>query len=573
MKTYFKHIQLLILAAVVSGTLFSGNLMAQVGQMSDSALSVFSVEDLVKLRKVLAKQREDLLSAQEIIRERGVEVTEDFLELTKDDNSNQDKVLIRMAEYYIEEEDLDFERRYEQYELDYEAYEKKYDAWERKERATEPEEPPQPQRNYQKAISIYDLILRNFQESDLVDDAYYNKAFLLDEMAETDAARQIFQTVIDEYPESPYAAEAYMKMAESFFYPQPGDDTDETILKLNKAIQLYKNVLEFKESSRYDEALYKLGWSYYRLAGDDPNYYTDAIIYFLAVVQDIEKLEKLDPTGDLVRTDVKPEALQFIAASFVDPTYPKSGVANTKNFIEKLGKPQYGVTIIENMGDRYAKITQWNDAINAYSELLGMYPDYIYAPGVQKKIADAYIADEKFQQAYDERASLFESYNPRSEWYAQIEQTNSPERITALDDAYRITEEAFRTNITFLYNLAQQNELDNPTDKSGYEDFVGLCRRYLDNFPTDDNAYEINWALAFVLDTKLKRFEESFAEYIRVSNDYLETEHQFDAAVNAMHVADTLVKVRVAMGEPSPCLLYTSPSPRDGLLSRMPSSA
>ena len=26
-------------------------------------------------------------------------------------------------------------------------------------------------------------------------------------------------------------------------------------------------------------------------------------------------------------------------------------------------------------------------------------------------------------------------------------------------------------------------------------------------------------------------------------------------------------------GQPQPCLLYTSPSPRDGLLSRMPSSA
>ena len=28
-----------------------------------------------------------------------------------------------------------------------------------------------------------------------------------------------------------------------------------------------------------------------------------------------------------------------------------------------------------------------------------------------------------------------------------------------------------------------------------------------------------------------------------------------------------------AAEEPTPCLLYTSPSPRDGLLSRMPSSA
>ena len=33
------------------------------------------------------------------------------------------------------------------------------------------------------------------------------------------------------------------------------------------------------------------------------------------------------------------------------------------------------------------------------------------------------------------------------------------------------------------------------------------------------------------------------------------------------------VRVTLVDGMPDPCLLYTSPSPRDGLLSRMPSSA
>ncbi|MCB0290699.1 MAG: tetratricopeptide repeat protein, partial [Calditrichaeota bacterium] len=278
--------------------------------LSDSSLSVFSVEDLVKVRKVLAREREQLLKEQEKIRERGVEVTEEFLGKTKDENANQDKILIRVAEYYIEEEQLDFERRYEQYEKDYEVFEGQLAAFNRGELAVKPAEPAQPQRNYQEAIAIYDLIIKNFQESDLIDDAYYNKAYLLKEMDEDEAARQIFQSIIDEFPESQYAPEAYMKLAESFFYPEPGDNTEETILKLNKAIQLYKNVLEYKDSPRYDEALYKLGWSYYRLAGDDPAYYTDAIVYFMGVVQDIEKMKAYDPTGEIIRTDVKPEALQ-----------------------------------------------------------------------------------------------------------------------------------------------------------------------------------------------------------------------------------------------------------------------
>ncbi|MCB0275595.1 MAG: tetratricopeptide repeat protein [Calditrichaeota bacterium] len=531
--------------------LLAGTTLAQEGFLSDSSLAKFSVEDLVRIRKLLAKEREELLNEQDRIRERGVDVTKEFLGKTKEENSNQDKVLIRVAEYYIEEEELNYERRYEAYESEYDQYEKQLNAFQSGQLRVEPSEPPLPKPNYEKAIGIYDLIIRNFPESDLVDDAYYNKAYLLEEMEEGVASRQIFQKIIDEYPESAYAPEAYMKLAESFFYPEPGDDVAETILKLNKAIQLYKNVLDYKDSPRYDEALYKLGWSYYRLAGEDPNYYTDAILYFMGVVQDIEKMKDLDPNGELVRTDVKPEALEFIAASFIDPNYSRSGITSAKNFLEKLGRPRYGIDIMENMGDRYAKITRWNEAINSYYELLSMYPDYNYAPRVQKKIADAYIADEQFERAFEERRFLFENYNPRSDWYSQLEQREDPERIAAMDEAYRISEEAFRTNINYTYNIAQQVEEENGSATPQYQNFVTLCQNYLENFQTDENAYEINWALAYVLDTRLGRFEEAFTEYIRVSNDYLETAHQKDAAVNAINAADTLVTISRALDDPT----------------------
>ena len=42
--------------------------------------------------------------------------------------------------------------------------------------------------------------------------------------------------------------------------------------------------------------------------------------------------------------------------------------------------------------------------------------------------------------------------------------------------------------------------------------------------------------------------------------------------INQKQIADTAARQKAAQGIES-CLLYTSPSPRDGLLSRMPSSA
>lgn len=537
------------LSVIAIFTLLGGSLEmnAQRITISDSSLKKLSVEELVQLRKLLAKQRERLSQRQEKSREKGVDISQEFLDKTQEENSNQDKILIRVAEYYIEEENLDFEGRFSKYESDYDEYERRLKLYEEGTIKIPPVEPEFPKLNYEDAVYIYDLIISNFPESDLIDEAYYNKAFLLQRMGQDSVAQGIFRKVIDQYPESPYAAEAYLQLAEGFFYPQ-GNETRETIiLNLNKAIQLYQNILDYKDSPRYDEALYKLGWSYYRLAGDDPAYYTDAIIYFMAVVQDIERSRRLDPTGEVVLVDVEPEAIEYIAASFADTAYSRSGVANCSRFISRLGKPDYGVRIMEQLGDRYAKITLWDNSRRAYRELLNLYPDHVYAPRIQKKIADTFVAEAEPERAFAERKLLFETYNPKSEWYAQLEQRDIPDRITAIDEAYGISEEALRTNILYLYNKAKNREEQNEDPTELYAQYGEVSKLYLNNYPTDPNAYDINWSLALVLDTKLNRFYDAFEEYIRVSNDYLEEEHRYNAAINAIAVADTLAQIDTIM--------------------------
>ncbi len=543
----FKHIWLSLLLIALPISIF-----AKDETKADSLLSSRSVETLVRMRKALAKERDRLLRSQERIRDRGIDVTQEFLDVTAEENSNQDKILVRIAEYYIEEAQLDLERRIENdFEPALKEYETQLAAFERGDIPVEPTVPQEPRIDYSRAIELYDLVINNFPNSELIDDCYYNKAFLLKKMGEEDTAGQIFQRVIDEYPESEFAPEAYMNLAERFFAPQPDDSKAETVVKLNKAIQLYKNVLQYKDSPRYDEALYKLGWSYYRLAGENPENYTDAIVYFTAVVQDIQKFKEIDKTGELIRANVEPEALEFVAASFVDQQYANNGVNNARQFVERLGTPEYGIKVMENLGDRYAKITRWDESINAYNSLLDMYPSYKFAPSIQKKVADAYVASTEPIAAFDERAKLFDTYGPNTAWYKQLESTDSPERIDALDDAYSITEEALRTNITFLYGIAELSDSDSLVtandSRQKYAQFVDLCQTYLQNYPTDENAYDINWSMAFVMDTKLGRLEESFTEYIRVSNDYLETDHQLDAAINAITVADSLVTLSRAI--------------------------
>jgi len=517
--------------------------------IEDSILQKFPIDELVKLKKLLEQERERIIQEQERDRQRGVELSKDFLNKTREENANQDMILIRIAEYYIEEALNRYDEAVAEYNRKYEEYEKRLEAFQQGKLKIEPEPPKFPRKNYEEAIAIYDLILKNFPESDLADDALYNKAFLLKDMGENEASQAVFLEMIDKYPESEFIPEAYMQMAEFYFQPKLGQSRNETIRNLKKAAQLYKNVLEYKDSPRYDEALYKLGWTYYRLAATDPSYYNDAILYFTLVVQDIEKFKGIDKEGKFVKSEIEPEALQYLAASFVDTTYTQDGVAKAKAYIEKLGKPDFGIDILRHIGDIYGRIVDYDNSIRAYRSLLEMYPDYYRAPLIRKKMADVYLEAQKPELAYLERQALFEEYNPNTEWYANLEQSDLPDRILALDEATQLTEEALRLNLIYQLTVAREAEESGGDSLGAYNEFVRLGKIYLETYPTHKNAYEINWSLAFVLDTELKRYREAFEEYIRVSNDYLEDSHREDAANNAIVVAQTLVNLSKTTGD------------------------
>ncbi len=541
----FTHLVILI-AFCFSFLLIPGNSQKIYSQttgdnLSDSLLQNLNIEELLKIKDYLETYRQKLMQEQSLEQQRGIEVGRDFLEKSRTDIANQDQILVRIAEYYIEQAADEFDDRVEEYNQAYEQYEKDLKAFQEGRLKAEPVEPSFPRRNYGKAIAIYDIILTDFPESDLADDALYNKAYLLRDMGEEEASQEIYQELVEKYPESDYAPEAFMHLAEFYFQPKLGQDREETIRNLNKAAQLYKNVLKFKESPRYPDALYKLGWTYYRLAAADADYYNDAILYFTLVVQDIEKFKNLDPEGKYIKANIKPEAIQYIAASFVDTSYTKDGVKKAKNYIENLGKPQFGVEILSSMGDIFARIVRYDQSISAYSTLLDMYPDYAYAPLIQKKIADVYLENQQIQTAYQAREKLFQQYNPKTEWYGQIEVSDMDERILILDQATNYTEEALRSNLIFQLNAAKEKETAAADSFQAYSEFAQLAKLYLETYPTHENAYEINWSLAFVLDTKLERYPEAFEEYIRVSNDYLEEVHRKDAANNAIVVAQTLV--------------------------------
>lgn len=527
----------------------SGNLWSQsqnaAYSVSDTLFEKMSIDELIQIRHYFNNKVDKLRKEEQQSLSEGKRMGEDFLSDKGSKIKDRDKIYIRISEYYIEDAEKQYEDDYDMLEESYQEYDRELALFNEGKRDTEPILPETPKYDYTEAVKIYDTLLDEYPGSDFADDALYNKAWLVERMDRGAESRRIYQEVIDKYPDSPFAPESYIRLAEYFFSPRD-DKTDEeqVVVELRKAIQLYKKVLNYRDSKRYDEALYKLGWSYYKLAARDPQYYNESIKYFMGVADDITRAESLDPKNKISNPDVRDEAIEYIGISFTDENYTTRGVDKARNMIERIGGRDYGVEIMRAIGQTYQRIDEQNKAIYAFNNLLEMYPTYEQAPLIQQRVVDGLYALGQDEDAYMARETLYQNYHPKTDWYAGLEQQEINDKIQYLNETYNYTEAALRTNI--LLDLEKAEELGSVGAESAgqYEIFADHCKLYLDLFGADSNAYDIHWSYAFMLDSRLNRFEEAFEEYITVSGDYLETEHQHNSALNAVFMADTLVKVK-----------------------------
>ena len=169
------------------------------------------------------------------------------------------------------------------------------------------------------------------------------------------------------------------------------------------------------------------------MTGHDSKYYSDAIVHFVKVVDDVTRAEELDPRVQISNPNVRDEAIQYIGISFADEElYANAGVQNARRFIEKIGGRPYGVEIMRALGETHQKVENNERALEAYETLLDMYPLYEEAPLIAQKVADTYFSMGNDEMEYQTRYNLFKNYNPKSEWFAHITGSEIPNKLNYL---------------------------------------------------------------------------------------------------------------------------------------------
>ncbi len=500
--------------SVIAGLLYCSMVQAQQQlSQSDSLYWHLPLQELEQFRSYYQQEMEASEKEKETLIQRGINDGERLL-ASAPDTSVLDDILIRLADLYYYKEKNDYLKQMDSYsELIEKAQSGALDSL-----------PPEPAPTFPRSLALYDRIITTFPKSDMVDDALYNKGFLFEEMGQYDNAVQTYRSLIEHYPESSYVAEAYMRLGEYFFNPPRNE--------LEKAIICYQKVVAHPSHQRYYEALYKLGWSHYRLSQ-----YPQAISYFTTLVEDQERGLHLLRSDDTEAMHFRDEALAYIAISFLDFGGPQKASA----YVRQLGNPAWGKEMLAKMGDIFMKEKEdYRNAIVTYGFLRQLVKDSDEAPEVQRKIIDCYEALNEFQSAFEARQNLVLDYRPGGKWWQGGHSEKNKLRT------YRLAEEALRQNFNWLLKEAEDKQ-----DLTLYEQATEAGRQYLKTFPEDPYAYQIRWNVAIIYDTRLKRYKDALQEYLTLSMVYQdETYETFarekglntiqDAAENAIVVADQL---------------------------------
>lgn len=215
------------------------------------------------------------------------------------------------------------------------------------------------------AIRLYADIYTLYQDSypDIDAVLYFLGANML-QLQQNEAARQMFETLAREYPQSTFLAQALLMLGDLLFVE--GEMQDAEIY--------YAAVREFPESPSYSYATYKLAWCVYNLAGQDADY-EDA----LGLMYEVVELEDANlATG---RTRLRRDALRDMTL-FYSMIYPAELAFE---FFEAIA-PSDSLDLVARLARIYGDRAQYEASDTLYRALIERSPNQPEIIGYQREI-------------------------------------------------------------------------------------------------------------------------------------------------------------------------------------------
>jgi tetratricopeptide (TPR) repeat protein len=276
--------------------------------------------------------------------------------------------------------------------------------------------------DYKTAILLYRKVIETSTEPAEKAEAYYLLAKAYDISGDPDASIETLKELGRLYPGTAFYTEAQFRLGERWFSDGEFD----------LAIGAYAEVVQAGEASPFlDQAIYKRGWSYYKVSD-----FEKGLVDFFTLIDRIEARLAAAPAPapaaapgadgqPVVATDKDAErtnrllddTLRVASMSFNN----LDGVKSVTTWFKKRGARPYEFKVYRSLGEVYLRQDRYLDASEAFEAYVGLYPDSDLAPKFSSDAIKA-LQDGGFpSQVLPAKEKFVKSYGIASKYWAQHE--------------------------------------------------------------------------------------------------------------------------------------------------------
>lgn len=362
---------------------------------------------------------------------------------------------------------------------------------------------------YESATTLFHQLLEAYPDYRRNDTVLYQLARAYEIAGKTDDALRMLNQLVERYPDTALINEVQFRRGEMLFLRKDYHDAE----------LAYQSVVDAGESSRfYEQSLYKLGWSQFKLAEHEQSLqpFFELLDRKIAGVELQDGDERLAELSRAEREIVE-DTFRVLSISF---SY-MDGADSIASFLGERGMPEYSYVIFMNLGDLYLEKERYVDAAQTYEAFVEQDPHHPKAPLLQVEVIEAYKQGGFPTLVLEGKKGFVERYGMESPFWLR----NPREQNTAVAAHLK----ANLTDLAQYYHAEAQKD----GKQSDFQEAARWYRKYLNYFPGEADSANTNFLLAEIL-FESKDLELATEEYEATAYNYPPHQHSGEAAYAAI---------------------------------------
>jgi cellulose synthase operon protein C len=324
------------------------------------------------------------------------------------------------------------------------------------------------------AIKLYTKLLDEHPVYERNDQVLYQMSRACEELGRTEEAMSVMDRMVRDFPQSRYVDEVQFRRAEYFF----------TRRQYLNAEEAYIAVVDIgTESSFYELALYKLGWTFYK-----QELYEDGVHRFITLLD-----HKVNVGYDFAQVEDEPErqrtedTFRVISLAFSN----LGGADSVVEYFTAHGQRRYEDRVYSNLGEFYFDKRRYADASATYNAFTSRNPFHEVAPNFHMRAIEIHAAGGFPSLVLEAKKEFATTYGLAAEYWKYFEPGDRPDVLGNL-----------KINLTDLanhYHACYQNPLQDDERSAAFSEAHHWYREFLASFPQDIESPAINYQLADLL--------------------------------------------------------------------------